>query len=165
VGPPILTPSVCQLESAVAIGTARLSNRGALERLTGISEPGSSDLSVLTRLLLLDGLSALRVAVGEFSFALWNPCERRLTAARDALGVQCLFYRRRVDAIAVSSHASVLSGENSYDEQYLIEVLSTHVPSRGRTVFRSVEIVPPAARGGQSLGAITLLSLRRSTRP
>lgn len=57
----------------------------------------SGDTAVMLRALGLRGHAALGTLRGMFAFALWDPAQRRLTLARDPLGIKPLYYARNPD--------------------------------------------------------------------
>src|ERR1700741_1388668 len=68
----------------------RLENQGQVFQSTG-------DTAVMLRALALHGPSAVRWLRGMFTFACWDPKQRRLLLARDPLGIKPLYVARAPD--------------------------------------------------------------------
>lgn len=73
-----------------------VSLRGELEA-QGQAFGSSGDTAVMLRALGLRGRAALEALRGMFAFALWDPRQRRLTLARDPLGIKPLYFARNPD--------------------------------------------------------------------
>ncbi len=58
----------------------------------------SGDTAVMLRALGLHGPQAVSWLRGMFAFALWDPGERKLLVARDALGIKPLYFARNPDS-------------------------------------------------------------------
>src|SRR5690606_1855723 len=67
-----------------------------------------SDTEVLLRLLAREGEAALDRLNGDFAFALYDKVRRRLTLARDRMGVRPLFYAWRNGALVFASEVKAL---------------------------------------------------------
>lgn len=127
----------------VAVGVVRLDNRRELERASVLARQGVSDLELVVRRIADRGLAGLADAVGDFAIVMWNDESQQLLAARDALGVRTLFYRASPHLLALSSRASSLANGLEFDQQYVFEIISSGIPSPGRTAFSSVAVLPP----------------------
>lgn len=80
--------------------------------------------------------------VGELAFVLWDARQRRLFAARDALGLRQLFYTERPDGtLLLASQLPMLLDSPSVsdlDEEYVADFLATQVHVGPATAFRGV---------------------------
>jgi asparagine synthase (glutamine-hydrolysing) len=63
---------------------------------------------VLLHLLAREGTAGLSKVVGMFAFAIWEGDARRLTLARDRLGIKPLYYRILPDGLAFASELKAL---------------------------------------------------------
>jgi asparagine synthase (glutamine-hydrolysing) len=68
----------------------------------------TGDTEVLLHLLAREGTAALSKVVGMFAFAVWDGQARRLTLARDRLGIKPLYYRILPDGLAFASELKAL---------------------------------------------------------
>jgi asparagine synthase (glutamine-hydrolysing) len=68
----------------------------------------TSDTEALLHLLASEGASGLSKVVGMFAFAIWEGDARRLTLARDRLGIKPLYYRTLPDGLAFASELKAL---------------------------------------------------------
>jgi asparagine synthase (glutamine-hydrolysing) len=68
----------------------------------------TGDTEVLLHLLAREGTAALSKVVGMFAFAVWDGQARRLTLARDRLGIKPLYYRLLPDGLAFASELKAL---------------------------------------------------------
>jgi asparagine synthase (glutamine-hydrolysing) len=68
----------------------------------------TGDTEVLLHLLAREGTAALSKIVGMFAFAVWDGQARRLTLARDRLGIKPLYYRHLPDGLAFASELKAL---------------------------------------------------------
>jgi len=96
------------LGSHVLTYNGEIYNHAALR--AGLPGPWRStgDTEVLLHLLAREGTAGLRKAVGMFAFALWEGQARRLTLARDRLGIKPLYYRILPDGLAFASELKAL---------------------------------------------------------
>jgi asparagine synthase (glutamine-hydrolysing) len=68
----------------------------------------TSDTEMLLHLLACEGIAALSKVVGMFAFAIWEGDVRRLTLARDRLGIKPVYYRILPDGLAFASELKAL---------------------------------------------------------
>ena len=100
-----LTPSAAQpmvdpVTGAVIVFNGEIYNYTALRDdliAKGESFQSSGDTAVMLRALSIFGDEAVRKLRGMFAFALWNARDRRLSIARDALGIKPLYLARNSD--------------------------------------------------------------------
>lgn len=74
----------------------------------GISLKTGSDTEVLLKLFELYGLQMLSRLSGMFAFAIWDKTEKKLTLARDRMGVKPLYYSIYQDGIYFASEQKAL---------------------------------------------------------
>jgi asparagine synthase (glutamine-hydrolysing) len=122
---------------------AKLEQHGA-----AISRSATSEELVL-RFFSQFGSAALPELHGDFSFVLWAPAERRLTAYRDLTGARPFFYFQRKDVLSFSNtlQAVLLDLEVSrreYDPQFIGDfLLGSPYHDQERTVYRDIRRLPP----------------------
>lgn len=106
---------------------------------------GSSDTETLLYLLAERGPDALARVAGIFAFAFWDRTTRRLTLARDPLGVKQLYFhndgRRIVFASEIKALFQCPDVPRSPDPAAINEYLHFHTPLFERTFFRGVQQV------------------------
>ena len=85
---------------------------------------------------------------GDFSFALWNPRQRKIIAYRDLTGQRPFFYSNHNDVLIFSNTMqavlSVSSVSRELDEEFIADFLlgdPYHNPNR--TVYRDIRRLPP----------------------
>lgn len=125
---------------------ASLAARGEAFQSTG-------DTAVMLRALARDGVHAIATLRGMFAFAHWNPRQRRLTLARDALGIKPLYLARNPDpngewSIAFASEvrallASGLLGAARLDPQAVASLVWNGFVVAPLTAVQSVETLWP----------------------
>lgn len=121
----------------VAIGTVRLDrdprDDGPPEDLVRVLHAWPQDDA---------GVRRLR---GDFAVVLYDAAHHTAFAARDAFGVDALYYRLLPGGMALASRADVLAlREDEYDRGYLAAFLAGCAPREGATAFRGVSAVPAA---------------------
>lgn len=109
---------------------------------------GHGDTEVLLKALAQWGLDALPRLNGIFAFALWERNERRLTLARDRMGVKPLFFCRRPDTVVFASELGALLAHPGVSRRIVPEGLTELFllgPGRtpGHGVFDDVEEALP----------------------
>ena len=124
----------------------RLEAEGQQFRSTG-------DTAVMLRALGLHGSSAVAWLRGMYAFACWDPRQRRLLLARDALGIKPLYLARSSDAaagwtVAFASElrallASGLLGTPHLDPQAVASGVWNGFIAGPATVVRGVELLLP----------------------
>ena len=112
---------------------------------------GRSDTEVVLRSYLQWGESCPERLNGIFAFAVWEPAERRLFAARDRMGVKPLFYTIRHGAFLFASEIKGLLAhpwvEAEADKESVLELMLLG-PGRtpGSGVFRGIRELLPGER-------------------
>ena len=107
----------------------------------------SSDTEVLLRLFELYGEAALDRLNGDFAFALYDRRRRRLTLARDRMGVRPLYYAWHKGTIVFGSEAKALLAfpgiEAAIDVEALDQIFTLWAPIAPRTAFKDIAELPP----------------------
>lgn len=130
-------PTACTDGHRIAIGTVRL------DREAGDASP-STDLACVLHAWPADGAAIARLR-GEFAVVLADGARGSVLAARDAFGVDALYYRVLPGGIALASRADVLAvGADEYDRGYLAAFLAGCAPVDGATAFRAVSALRSA---------------------
>jgi asparagine synthase (glutamine-hydrolysing) len=103
---------------------------------------GTSDTETLLTLLASDGPDALADISGIFGFAFWDSRNRRLTLARDPLGVKQLYYHDDGHRIVFASEIKALlhcpDVPRDPDTVAINQYLHFHTPLFERTFFRNI---------------------------
>lgn len=107
-----------------------------------------SDTEVLLRLLMRSGLDGLHQLVGMFAFALWDRAEKRLTLARDRLGVKPLLWGALPHGgLAFASEIDALRCQPgldlSLDRQALSDYLACLYVPHPRSIHAGIRKLPP----------------------
>jgi len=128
-------PHACTDGNRIAIGTVRLdAERGDPE--------SPADLRYVMQAWPADDDAVARIR-GDFAVVLYDSARRTVFAARDAFGVDGLYYRVLPGGIAFASRADVLAlSADAYDRGYLAAFLAGCAPVEGATPFRGVSAVP-----------------------
>jgi asparagine synthase (glutamine-hydrolysing) len=101
-------------DQPMVLGSRVLTYNGEIYNYAGLRAqlPGpwrsTSDTEVLLHLLACEGTAGLSKVVGMFAFAIWEGDARRLTLARDRLGIKPLYYRILPDGLAFASELKAL---------------------------------------------------------
>ncbi|MFW6012546.1 MAG: asparagine synthetase B family protein, partial [bacterium] len=120
----------------------RLDNRAKLasQGLTG------SDREMILGAYERWGTGAVERIEGDFVFALWDPAERRLVCARDAVGVRTLYFRFDGRTFSFGSQLRHLTPRAqslpSFDENYFAHFLLEGDPHLTLTPFQGIEKLP-----------------------
>ncbi|MFO0653002.1 MAG: asparagine synthase (glutamine-hydrolyzing) [Polyangiales bacterium] len=109
----------------------------------GISFRGSSDTETLLHLLATRGVDALADVAGIFGLAFWERDARRLTLARDPVGVKQVYYHDDGQRIVFASEIKALlecaDVPREVDPSAVNEYLHVHTPLFDRTFLRDVK--------------------------
>ena len=114
------------------------------------------DTEVLLRGYQEWGIDALTARLrGMFAFAIWDKPRRRLTLARDRLGVKPLVYCARHGEIAFASTVAALRSAGfggEIDPQAVLDLLEFGYVTEDRAIYGGISKLPPATilewRGG-----------------
>ncbi|TNC71488.1 asparagine synthase-related protein [Rubellimicrobium roseum] len=129
----------------------RLDNREELIAALRISNPKIGDGELLLRAWLAWGEACLDHLLGDFAFAIWDPRNRQLFAARDHMGLRPFAYAHvpgRILAFA-SEVVAVLAAPDvphRIDEGRIADFLYSGLEGLGftSTFFKDVQRLPPA---------------------
>lgn len=109
---------------------------------------GSSDTEVILHLYEELGPDCVSRLNGDFVFAMWDACRRRLLVARDRMGVRPLFHVKRGDTLFFASEVKALLEVPGIDAEIdplaLDQVFTLWAPIAPRTMFRDIDELPPA---------------------
>ena len=152
------------------LANARLDNRAELGKALGLS--ASEMAGIRSRELILRaynrwGEDCPLHLHGDYAFAIWNPDERSLFCARDAIGARPFYYTSEPGGrFAFASDLNALLAapdmEDALDEAFVTAYLKGDIAPSGRTFFRAVRSLPP----GHSLAVrASAPRLRRWWRP
>jgi asparagine synthase (glutamine-hydrolysing) len=121
--------------------------RAELERL-GQRFRSQCDTEVLLRGYVEWGIDALVERLhGMFAFAVWDYPRRRLTLARDRLGVKPLVYATRAGEIAFASTVRALRSAgfgDAMDPQSVLEYLEFGYVTDSRAIYQGIHKLPAA---------------------
>lgn len=130
---------------------ARIDNRDELCERFGIApaqRPQTPDSDLILRAYLHWGEACPEHLVGDWSFAVWHPAERRLFVARDHYGVTALYYFQDAQRFAFASSRKALyalGAPRRLDELYLAQMLIAWPAYHGeRTIDLDLRRLPPA---------------------
>jgi asparagine synthase (glutamine-hydrolysing) len=91
-------PLVSRTGDAVLVADARIDNRDDLVRLLGaggyLAGPEPTDADLILAAYRCKGADCAGLLIGDFAFVLWDNARQQLFAARDAMGMRALYYRR-----------------------------------------------------------------------
>jgi asparagine synthase (glutamine-hydrolysing) len=108
----------------------------------------SSDTETVLHLYEDEGPECVRRLRGMFAFAIWDSRNRRLTLARDRLGVKPLVYRNEPGRLAFASELKSLlqipDMPRELDPTSLDHYLTLQYVPHPRTIFRGIFKLPPA---------------------
>lgn len=110
-----------------------------------ISFRGASDTETLLELLRHRGIDAIKQLIGIFGFAYWDAVHRRLTLARDPLGVKQMYLYDDGSTVFFASEIKALLAvphlQRQVDPEAVNEYLHFHTALFERTFFRHVRQV------------------------
>jgi len=118
--------------------------RSRLEQ-RGVRFRGTSDTETLLHLMREYGPSALETAAGIFGFAYWDAKDKKLTLARDPLGVKQVYYHDDGRRLLFASEIKALLVDpmvrREADPLAVSEYLHFHTPLFERTFFKGIRQV------------------------
>ncbi|QNA82830.1 hypothetical protein G4G27_01470 [Sphingomonas sp. So64.6b] len=143
----------------VVVADIRLDDRDDAIRALGVDRAQSSDdMAILGAACEKWGADTAARLYGDFAFALWDDRARRLTLARDALGVRTLYYftdgQSIVFATTLRKMLALPQVPRDLDD---IAVANYMTHTRGdveRTLYRHIRRVPPGGTVVIERGAI-----------
>lgn len=138
-------PLVIKHGNHLAVGMARLDNRGDLERWAECDGEKSTDLDLVLRVVALHGTKYIPQILGDFGFVVWDSMNRTGVGACDAFAVQPLYRCERGGLVLFASRAEALALEERYEVEYLVRLVALHGPSRELSVYAGIRPVPAAS--------------------
>jgi asparagine synthase (glutamine-hydrolysing) len=106
-----------------------------------------SDTEVLLRLFEKFGERTLDMLNGDFAFAIYDRRNRRLTLARDRMGVRPLYYAWHRNTFVFGSEAKALLAfpgiDAAMDLEVLDQIFTLWAPIAPRTAFKGISELPP----------------------
>jgi asparagine synthase (glutamine-hydrolysing) len=141
---PHITPS-----GRVLTWDGRLDNRAELiHELRDILTNGSTDVSIAAAAYELWGTGSFRKLLGDWAVSIWNPKDRSLILAKDAIGTRHLYYsldRDRVSWSTILDPLVLLAGKSfKLEEEYIAGWLS-FFPATHLTPYVGIHSVPPSS--------------------
>lgn len=125
------------------LGKIRLENRAQVRAMLGESV-SASDLDLAGLLIEQRGVDGVRDLLGPFALVVWHRPTRQLWAARDAFGIETIYWKIDGETVAFSSSATALASTRSYDLDFVTAFLLRGGGCSDRSVFEGVRAVPPA---------------------
>jgi asparagine synthase (glutamine-hydrolysing) len=143
----------CVTTGMVVSAWARLDNAAELAEL--LNEPIDQANPNMPKLILRAYQTWQEEAVarftGDFAFAIFDPKEQTIFAARDAIGVRPLFYlsadgvgRRNVIATSIPGVIAAVEKDCEINPEWVARFTAARMMSRELTPFREIKKVPPA---------------------
>jgi asparagine synthase (glutamine-hydrolysing) len=122
----------------------------------------SSDTEVLLHGWRTWGEAMLPKLNGDFAFALWEACDRRLILVRDRFGVRPLYVAEFPGGVAFASEAKGILATQRVrpvaDVDGLLDAFLLWAPTAPRTAFRGVRQLPPGTMAEWRNGSLTVRS-------
>lgn len=134
----------------VLVADARIDNRDELVRSLDLSRPVAeiTDGDLILAAYQKWGRTAPEKLLGDFAFAIWDACRKRLFCARDPMGVRPFYYHRTGRLFVFASEIKGLfclpQVPRELDEVQLAYFLDWFRSDRERTFYRGVRRLPAA---------------------
>ena len=117
----------------------RLDNREDLRRAVSTDRRSTSDAEIVLAAFHRWGVAALARLIGDFALSLWNPHEKRLYLAVDALGLRALYFYSDKERVLWASRARALLSagalpveiDDEYIAAFMTNSISQHTPYQG----------------------------------
>lgn len=142
---------------ATLLAEARIDDRPALRNALGLGDTPGSDPALVAAACERWGPDASTHLYGEFAFAQWDATARRLTLARDHLGLRALFYHfdGRTVSFATALHLLLAMPHvpRELDELRLADFMVGATEAPERTIYRHIHRVPAGGTATFSNGA------------
>lgn len=134
---------------ALLIADARLDDRVNLANALGLPFDRRGDAALAGAAWLRWGPDAIRHLTGDVALAHWDPAARRLTLARDALGVRTLYYFDAGETLFFASAIETLLAlpelPRDLDDLGIADLLTGGGKDPERTPYRAIRRVPPGS--------------------
>lgn len=106
-----------------------------------------SDTEVILHLYQEEGEECVHRLNGQWAFAIWDACERKLFLSRDRFGVRPLFYTQTANRFLFGSEVKALLAcaevPRELDFETLDQIFTFWAPLPPRTAFRNIFQLPP----------------------
>lgn len=136
-------------DGSTLVATARLDNREELRRTFGLAAD-VDDRELVAQAWERWGEQACERLYGDWSFASWQPRERRLVLARDHFGNTALYYHRGAGTLLFASGRKALLAmpevPRRLNELRLAQHLAFWVTDGGATLHDAIFRLPPGHR-------------------
>ncbi|MFZ5746782.1 MAG: asparagine synthase-related protein [Pseudomonadota bacterium] len=135
-------------DGIVLAADIRLDAPAALAEALGRPRSAAPDALLLAALARRDATQGLGDVLGDFAVAAWNPRDRTLLCARDAMGVRPLFVHETEGQLVIFAsrpsgiHASGLVARR-IDDRYFFSHLVGVAPGPERSLFEDIRRLPP----------------------
>lgn len=147
----------------VLTADARIDNRDELTALLDLKDAHPTDADLLLHAYLKWGRSAPEHLIGDFAFAIWDPRDRTLFAARDHIGVRPFYYHAGRDAFYFASEIKAIRAAAGtrfgINEDRVAEYIARQALTPDATFFAGIHRLPPAH--SLTLGADGFLRVER----
>jgi asparagine synthase (glutamine-hydrolysing) len=144
-------PLIDEQSGLAFTAAARIDNRRELIAALALDDRSSviSDGALIWQAYRRWGEDCVNRLYGDWSFAVWQPAERKLFLARDHFGNTALYYYADPHVFAFASSRQALLALNlpsiEMDELYLAQVLISWPAYHGeQTIHRPIKRLPPA---------------------
>lgn len=135
--------------SAVIICDARLDNRGELMRQLLFRKPADqiTDSDIILKAYEKWGTDFVPKLLGDFVFAIWDPNEQKLFAARDSMGVKHFYYYYEPGVLfALASEPKALlclpGVSNEIDTAHIGDLLILNYNDKESTAYKGIKRLP-----------------------
>ena len=137
----------------VVVADARIDDRDALTAALpkGAVQPRSgtlhTDVELVAAAVLAWGSAGIGRLLGDFAFVVWDPAQRRLFAARDAMGMRPLAYHWNGTRLWFASEVKQVLAASGVPARLSERAIAAHLTGRfddaGSTPYLDVVRVPP----------------------
>lgn len=135
--------------SAVIVCDARLDNRDELIRQLSFRQPEDqiTDSEIILKAYEKWGTDSFPKLLGDFVFAIWDPIEQKLIAARDSMGVKHFYYFYEPGVMfALASEPKALlcltGVSRDIDETHIGDILILNHHDKERTAYERIKRLP-----------------------
>ncbi|MEA2120525.1 asparagine synthetase B family protein [Halovibrio sp. HP20-50] len=130
------------------VADAVIDNRGDLCRQLDIAAASSvSDCELIVSAFLRWGKACVQYLIGDFAFAIWNPRDGELFAARDIAGARPFFYAKRDSLLLFGSTVEAIASspdvDFDIDESRVAFFLAQPLQSNENPFIKGVDFLPP----------------------
>ena len=149
-------PYVHRESGVVLVADVRLDGREDLAHRLGLgreavasSKQGPTDADLLMQAYLKWGATAPEYLDGDYTFAVWDPRDRTMFAARDPFGTRTFYYHHVPgELVAFASEAKALLAlpevPDHIHEERFAQFLSASPRDLDRSIFEAIHVLPAA---------------------